>query len=732
MSSVGARLVRIRRVAELLRPYRLRTGAATAAITLATLATLAPPYLAGRAIDDVINGRSTEQLDEIVLAMVGALVLGWLALYAQTYLIEWVGQHALRDLRTRLFAHVQTLSISYFNRHSAGTLISRLTNNVETLDQLVTDGVSALVTSVVTIVGAVVVLFVLDLELALVTTGVIPLLAAGTWIYSRRSAPIYTEALHSIATVTENLEESLSGARVVRAFAQEQRHERAFDVVNGQNREVNDRALNLIVLYLPFVQLISIGSIALVAVVGGFQVMDGDQSLGIVVSFIGYLRLALSPLPQIGTLFTLYQQGSAALDQSFELLAEKPDVIERRGARELSGVRGEVEFDHIDFAYDPGHQVLSDVSFKVAPGTTVAIVGSTGCGKTTLINLLPRFYDPTRGRVLGETLGLGKASGIEITGEQPGVLPGPDWMRINYPREKWTSAYTANVSIGQGYDLVSPLQLAMVYATVANGGVSYFPRLIKDVVGTDGKSIRNENGQPVISQGPKMHGDLREDFRPEQIEMARRGLWKVVNEDGGTGGRARLPGVQVAGKTGTAQAMTEGKKDTIAWFACFAPYDNPKYAIAVMVQGGAHGGSVAAPIATRILERTLAMDEGRFDPQLAWLAPANKPNLFAMIEAVDFKGSGPNLPDTDEERLAESDNANVQMAADGAQPDVEPEADARGKVAPRSQRVARALPVAPPPPPQKRNFFQRLFGARPTPAPAATPQPARHGAPPRR
>ena len=400
MSSVGARLVRIRRVAELLRPYRLRAGAATAAITLATLATLAPPYLAGRAIDDVINGRSTEQLDEIVLAMVGALVLGWLALYAQTYLIEWVGQHALRDLRTRLFAHVQTLSISYFNRHSAGTLISRLTNNVETLDQLVTDGVSALVTSVVTIVGAVVVLFVLDLELALVTTGVIPLLAAGTWIYSRRSAPIYTEALHSIATVTENLEESLSGARVVRAFAQEQRHERAFDVVNGQNREVNDRALTLIVLYLPFVQLISIGSIALVAVVGGFQVMDGDQSLGIVVSFIGYLRLALSPLPQIGTLFTLYQQGSAALDQSFELLAEKPEVIERRGARELSGVRGEVEFDHIDFAYDPGHQVLSDVSFKVAPGTTVAIVGSTGCGKTTLINLLPRFYDPTRGRVL--------------------------------------------------------------------------------------------------------------------------------------------------------------------------------------------------------------------------------------------------------------------------------------------------------------------------------------------
>ena len=316
----------------------------------------------------MINGESTAQLDDIVLLMVGALVLGWLALYAQTYLIEWVGQHALRDLRTRLFAHVQTLSIGYFDRHSAGSLISRLTNNVETLDRLVTDGVSALVTSVITIVGAVVVLFVLDLELALVTAGVIPLLAVGTWIYSRLSAPIYRAALDSIAAVTENLEESLSGARVVRAFAQEQRHARAFDAVNGQNREVNERAFNLIVLYLPFVQLISIASIALVAVYGGFQVIDGDQSLGIVVSFIGYLRLALSPLPQIGTLFTLYQEGSAALDQSFELLAEKREVIERSGAPELPAVRGEVEFEHVDFAYDPGRGVLSDVSFKVAPG----------------------------------------------------------------------------------------------------------------------------------------------------------------------------------------------------------------------------------------------------------------------------------------------------------------------------------------------------------------------------
>jgi penicillin-binding protein 2 len=321
----------------------------------------------------------------------------------------------------------------------------------------------------------------------------------------------------------------------------------------------------------------------------------------------------------------------------------------------------------------------------------------------------------------GESLGLGQTSGIEITTESPGVLPGPEWMRLHYPRERWSSAYTANVSIGQGYDLVTPLQLAMVYATVANGGVSYYPKLVQSVTDAQGKPLLNEKGAPVVSSAPKIRRDLRFDFKPEQIELARRGLWKVVNEDGGTGGRARLSGVQVAGKTGTAQAMTEGKKDTIAWFACFAPYDQPKYAIAVMVQGGEHGGSVAAPIATRILSRTLAMEEGTFDPQLAWLAPAHKANPFQMFAAVDFKDSNPKLTESDEENLDGSTNSD--MANAGADPDVELEADANGRVA-GQKRMVHPTP-APSPPPRKPNFFERLFGVRPKPAPPPTPPPVR-------
>jgi penicillin-binding protein 2 len=320
----------------------------------------------------------------------------------------------------------------------------------------------------------------------------------------------------------------------------------------------------------------------------------------------------------------------------------------------------------------------------------------------------------------GEAMGLGQESGIHLTGEQPGVLPGPDWMRINYPRERWTSAYTANVSIGQGYDLVSPLQLAMVYSTVANGGVSYYPRLVDKILNQDGSPVLAADGKPAAPKPKNVHADLRYDFSAEHIELARRGLWKVVNEDGGTGGRARMKNVVVAGKTGTAQAMTSGKKDTIAWFACFAPYDQPRYTVSVMVQGGEHGGSVAGPIANRILERALAMEEGKFDMQVAWIAPASKPDPFQMIKDVSFQDSGANVANADEEN-AKEEHANVQLARGGADPDVELEADQQGQVAKR-RTVARARPVQPPT--RKPNFFERLFGAKPKPAPPPPP-PAR-------
>jgi penicillin-binding protein 2 len=324
---------------------------------------------------------------------------------------------------------------------------------------------------------------------------------------------------------------------------------------------------------------------------------------------------------------------------------------------------------------------------------------------------------------VGELLGLGQPSGLNLAGEQPGVLPGPDWMRIHYPQERWTQAYTANVSIGQGYDLCTPLQMAMAYSVVANGGTSYYPRLVKKVLNQNGTPALDENGKIAVPEEPKVHADFRSEISPADMELERRGFWKVVNEDGGTGGRARLSNVQVAGKTGTAQATYHGRQDTIAWFVCWAPFEHPKYTIAVMVQGGEHGGSVAGPVASRILERALALDEGKFDMQVAWLAPARKANAFQMIKDVSFRDSSLSLGGEDEENADASQSANVQMAGAGGAPDVEPEADSQGQVRRRGAvPVARAVPAATPRP---RNFFQRLFGPRRQPTPPPQPPPTR-------
>src|SRR2546425_2401260 len=307
---------------------------------------------------------------------------------------------------------------------------------------------------------------------------------------------------------------------------------------------------------------------------------------------------------------------------------------------------------------------------------------------------------------VGKMLGIGEESGLQLTGEQVGNLPGPEWMQIHHPQERWSQAQTANVSIGQGYTLVSPLQLAMAYVTIANGGTCYYPRLVDKGLNQDGSPMLDQQGNPAAPP-PRVRSDLRQEISPDKIEMVRKGLWKVVNEDGGTGGRARLKDWVVAGKTGTAQATDRGHEENVAWFTCFAPFDHPKYVVAVMVQGASgHGGEVAGPIADRILERSLALDEGKFDMQVAWLAPAHKANPLQLIKSVSYNEKGGNLGGEDEETADQSQTATAQMASTDASPDVEPEADSQGKVRRRGAAVARAVPAATP---ASRNFFQRIF-----------------------
>jgi penicillin-binding protein 2 len=307
-------------------------------------------------------------------------------------------------------------------------------------------------------------------------------------------------------------------------------------------------------------------------------------------------------------------------------------------------------------------------------------------------------------------LGLGEKSGIELTDESQGIIPGSQWLAQNKQNEKAGPSFIANVSIGQGYDLASPLQMAMAYATVANGGISYYPRLTHAVLTPDGKPVLDDHGKPVVSDAPRIRADLRKDFTKQQIDLVRMGLWKVVNEAGGTGGAARLKGIVMAGKTGTAQAWRGKTKDTIAWFCCFAPFEKPRYAVAVMVNGGEHGGSVAAPIATRIIDECAAMEQGTYTPELKPLPPAHKDNPFTLVSAVNYKNGAPALGQASDEEKTDPDQAeHPQVKKTGASPDINPDADAGGRMPGRP---------TPQPTPDRRNIFQRFFHPN---KPAATP-----------
>jgi len=385
----------------LLRPYRGRVALTFGALLVATAAGLAPPYLAGRAIDDGIRSGDLSALDVIVAVYVLSTLLYWAASYAQTYLVGWVGQRALQDLRERIYSHLQAMSIGFFTRNKPGVLISRLTNDVQALDSLVTDGVITLISSTLTLLGVVIILLALDLPLALVTFLTFPLLAVGSAVFRIASTGAYRLTREKIANITAYLQETLSGVRVVRSFAQEPRHVDRMATLNEENRDANLKTVYLNAAYFPAVELLSAVGTAVILLYGGYRAINGDVEIGILVAFVGYLNAFFDPIQQISQLYTTYQQGMAALDKIFDLLDTRPDMVDRPDALDPGRLRGEIELAGVSFSYDGDEEwALRDVDLHVPAGQTVALVGETGAGKSTLAKLVARFYDPQEGRVL--------------------------------------------------------------------------------------------------------------------------------------------------------------------------------------------------------------------------------------------------------------------------------------------------------------------------------------------
>jgi ATP-binding cassette subfamily B protein len=406
----------------LTKPYRGRTWLAVASLLAAVLTALAPPYLAKVAIDRGIRQEDLELLGWVVAAFLGAGVLNWAASMAQTYYTGWVGERILADLRQRLFRHLQRLSLGFFERNRAGTVISRLTNDVEALDQLVTDGVTSLLQNTLTLVGSAIILFLLDWRLALATLAVFPIMSLATAVFRRRSSRAYRRVRERLGLVTAALQEDISGMRVLQSFTREDRNAAQFREVNDHYRAANHETVVLNGLYFPFVDFLSSAATSVVLGFGGYLVFDGSMTIGTLFAFIGYLANFFDPVQQLSQLYNTFLAAVAALDKIIDVMDEEPEIRDREGARELPPVAGHVRFENVRFGYGDGPEVLHGIDLDVSPGTTVALVGHTGAGKSTIAKLLARFYDPRDGSLAIDAHDLRDVTQQSLRG-QLGIVP---------------------------------------------------------------------------------------------------------------------------------------------------------------------------------------------------------------------------------------------------------------------------------------------------------------------
>jgi ATP-binding cassette subfamily B protein len=413
---------RMTTLAKLAAPYKRQTVLALISLLAATATALAPPYLAKLAIDDGIRQEDLRALTFVVVLFILAGVLNLATSAAQTYFTGWTGERILADLRNTLFRHLQRLSLGFYERNRAGVIISRITNDVEALDQLVTDGVTTLVQSTLFLLGTSVILFFLDWRLALATLTVLPLMFVATALFRVYSARAYRAVRERLGLVTATLAEDISGMRVVQAFRRERTNERNFRNVNAHYREANQQTVVLNGVYFPFVDFLSALATAIVIGYGGHLAVGGDISVGTLLAFVLYLSNFFDPVQQLSQLYNTFLSAVAALDNIMNVMDEEPEVRDRPGASDLERIAGDVRFESVRFGYGDGPEVLHGIDLDVPAGTTVALVGHTGAGKSTIGKLLARFYDPREGRLTIDGVDLRDVTQASLR-RQLGVVP---------------------------------------------------------------------------------------------------------------------------------------------------------------------------------------------------------------------------------------------------------------------------------------------------------------------
>ena len=415
-------LLRIRRLGTYVEPYRLRLLGAIVAMFGVLACTLALPLLMKSAIDSAIIPRDTNLLVIIAGVVIGVGIVGIALSRVETYLTGWVGERVLNDLRVDLFQHMQSLSMGYFEKQRTGVLISRLTNDVEALQQLVTDGLTSTVRNVLTLVVAGGILLFLDFRLALATIIVFPLMAILTFIFRGQSAKAYGQMRSRLALVTASLQEDLNGIRVIQAYRREAKSRAQIAVLNDSYRDANRTTVTSSGWYFPTVEFLAAVATCIVFGYGGYLYVDGTIEIGVLVAFIGYLASFFDPVQQLSQVYNTFLAGTAALDKIFDVMDDEPTLVDEPGATALPTLAGAVRFEQVRFGYNPERPVVDGLELDVKAGQTVALVGHTGAGKSTIIKLLARFYDPQSGRITIDGHDL-RAVTIESLREQIAMVP---------------------------------------------------------------------------------------------------------------------------------------------------------------------------------------------------------------------------------------------------------------------------------------------------------------------
>ena len=386
------------RLPQYLLPVKRWIGLGAIGMLVRTLATMATPYLVGRGTDYIVKGNLSGLNLMVILSLV-AVVLLWFGLRSENLNLAYAGQKIIYRMRTEMFGHLHRLPLSFFDNQQVGKLMSRVQNDVQQLQEIVTQGILALLASLLTLIGIAIIMLTMNWRLALIMLAIVPVMIFLVWIWQQYARRAFIRVRRAIATVNSQLQEDLSGVRVVQSLSRENENMGQFDQVNRAHYDANVTAVKLEALMMPTINILTGVAFAIVIIVGGFQVLDGVMSVGVLMSFLLYVQRFFDPILELSMQYTELQRAMASGARIFELMDIEPDIRDEPGAGELSPVKGNVSFQDVSFSYELGKYVLNDINLAIKPGETVAIVGQTGSGKSSLVNLIARFYDVTQGEV---------------------------------------------------------------------------------------------------------------------------------------------------------------------------------------------------------------------------------------------------------------------------------------------------------------------------------------------